>query len=515
MRKIIIILLFLPLVACNDWLEVESQKSVTLEDYFKSETDLEELLVSMLTRERGLWAPSMVDNFGWSGLYCDNAGDMEGYRKLDPNFYVNVKNQVSWTPYYNIIYLANLMEESRPRFENISSQRADYWIAQANFVKALCYYELACRWGDVPIVHGTSDTEPVAKSPVADVLTEAIRCAEVALSLPNREELTDSYGKAVTSKQYASRGVVCTLLANVYAWMGGLYDKEEYWRKAEEYASEVIEGKSGYYALEGTIALMKKNTLGSVRNSAETIFTMDLDPLDQDRYWLNFFEYHYPGMALINYPYKETSPRTIEMNAGTPRISVDSVLALYSDVHDQRREFYWYELGKVTYQDGGQTVYSHYAFLDKWNEVFRSTNPAITEGNQGMLILMEGDRVVWRLADLILLRAECRAHLGMKTATDDLDRIRERAGLSKYAGATDKSALLWEIFQERERELFGEGQRYFDIVRNGYYRILLRGNYCTLTDEDVANGALYLPVAEKSFMKNPLMKQNIYWLWQK
>ena len=40
------------------------------------------------------------------------------------------------------------------------------------------------------------------------------------------------------------------------------------------------------------------------------------------------------------------------------------------------------------------------------------------------VIATDGDWVVWRLADLILLRAECRANLGLTTAVDDLDRVR-------------------------------------------------------------------------------------------
>lgn len=64
----------------------------------------------------------------------------------------------------------------------------------------------------------------------------------------------DANGTAVPSKQYASLGTVHTLLANIYAWMGGLYGKEEYWKKAEEHASLVIDNKVGIYDLEKTVA---------------------------------------------------------------------------------------------------------------------------------------------------------------------------------------------------------------------------------------------------------------------
>ena len=41
MKRIFVILLLLPLFSCNDWLNVESEKSVTYLNYFKSESDLE------------------------------------------------------------------------------------------------------------------------------------------------------------------------------------------------------------------------------------------------------------------------------------------------------------------------------------------------------------------------------------------------------------------------------------------------------------------------------------------
>lgn len=135
-------------------------------------------------------------------------------------------------------------------------------------------------------------------------------------------------------------------------------------------------------------------------------------------------------------------------------------------------------------------------------------------GKSDVVLNVEGNRVIWRLADLKLLRAECRARLKMPTAVEDLNDVRARAGLDKYTGSTESEALREEIFNERDRELFGEGQRYFDIVRNGYLDRLSTA-YQTLTPEDIKNGALYLPVNEKAFKNNELMTQNTYWLWRK
>ena len=59
-----------------------------------------------------------------------------------------------------------------------------------------------------------------------------------------------------------------------------------------------------------------------------------------------------------------------------------------------------------------------------------------------------------------------------------------------------------------------EGQRYYDVIRNGndYIRRELSEGFAELSDTDIANGAIYLPVPKTAFKDNDLMMQNRYWL---
>lgn len=306
--------------------------------------------------------------------------------------------------------------------------------------------------------------------------------------------------------------------------MGGLYGEESYWEKAERYASDVIDGKCGFYKLEPTIALLLERTLGRVRESDETIFSIEVSDKDMDYMQIGWLQYLYPGILLCTYPEFDSSPELAE--TGFPRylaarISVETVENMFPEEDDARKELYWYDLGNVFWwkitkrdDDGNPIdsvkVISDYAYFYKWHDVIRSK----IEGNKGDVQNVEGNRVIWRLADLKLLRAESRARLGLSTAVEDLNDVRERAGLEPYAGSTDSEDLRREIFNERDRELFGEGQRYFDIVRNGYLDRLSEA-YQQLTAKDIENGALYRPVAQRSFNNNELMTQNKYWLWRR
>lgn len=515
MKKLFILILFLPLFSCNDWLQVESEESVTYRNYFQSEQDVADIYITMLGLERGILANPFVHVLDWSSIYCDiPLLGTDVFRNLDQKSYEGI-NESDWQALYQVIYLANMLEENRHRFKNVSEERANFWIAQANFLKGLMYFEIARRWGEAPIAPGTEDATAKAKSPADTVLAYAIRAAEAALILPTHDKLTDAKGNAISSRQYASIGSVHTLLANIYAWQGGLHGDEKYWKKAEQEASLVIDGKAGSYDLVSMTDLVEK-TFGSARDVTEVIHAIELNySTDLDLYEVNALECRYPGLAMIDYPYTETNPMLIESKS-LSKIRVTTVENLYHEEKDLRRQEYWLNLGEpitIKIDEENSLDYTpRYAYLNKWRNIIYSVNPTVNQGGT-KVVAMDGNRVYWRLADLILLRAECRTHLGMSEAVKDLNRIRQRAGLGEYRGSTAKNALLKEIFDERDRELFGETCRYFDIVRNGYIKDELHGNYLTLTDEDVKNGALYLPVGSNAFNKNTLMKQNTYWSW--
>lgn len=527
MKKLwIYFLLLFPLASCNDWLNIESEGSVTYQSYFKSEEDIVAVLNTMFIAERSSEAFSYPKIVEYAGLYCDELY-MSGFKTLDPDrfFGRGVVNSGgnSWANYYNIIYLANVLEENRYRFEGITEEREDFWLAQANFMKAFAYFRVAQLWGDAPIPANSSDLDAIGKSPLKEVLGEALEAAEKATILPPKEQLTDAHGKTITSKQYASLGTVYTLLANIYAWMGGLYNEESYWQKAQEYATLVIgDGAGGQtagnYRLEPGIPELISNVFGSKRNSDEIIFSITYSSLDYDFPSSSLpYSYIYPGYLLLGYPVVDSDPANVADDFGgstKARITVESVNDLFSLAGDIRKEEYWKDLGTVEYNTG---EVSPYAYLYKWREVILSNE----ESTDPMITAINTDKVVWRLADLKLLRAECYARLGQTDkAVADLNDIRERAGVETYNGMMEKEALRKEIFRERERELYGEGWHYFDAVRNGvhprdnYYLGRISPTYAQLSDADIQNGALYLPVNKEAFTKNLNMTQNTYWLWR-
>ncbi|MCD8033241.1 MAG: RagB/SusD family nutrient uptake outer membrane protein [Alistipes sp.] len=84
---------------------------------------------------------------------------------------------------------------------------------------------------------------------------------------------------------------------------------------------------------------------------------------------------------------------------------------------------------------------------------------------------------IFRYADAVLMKAECLCMQEEDAALsiEYLNKVKRRAGITEYTHFRTWVRLMDEIMTERARELFGEFQRKFDLVRwgNWYYRTTL------------------------------------------
>src|SRR5699024_8636093 len=113
--------------------------------------------------------------------------------------------------------------------------------------------------------------------------------------------------------------------------------------------------------------------------------------------------------------------------------------------------------------------------------------------------------ILFRLAEQYLIRAEARVHLGkIAKAQNDLNKIRNRAGLPNTIAHTEKE-LVEAIIQERQIELFTEyGQRWFDLKRTHKAAEALSPIKPNWKDTDIL-----LPLPESELELNPnLQPQN-------
>lgn len=482
-------------IGCDSMLDIEPETKTTYTNYFKGEKDAAALLYnanaklfSVLGQDKYHEVVGLKVDMIRSQSYID-------VRDLDPTAY-----NVSWSIYYSTIYSANVILDNAYRFTDIENERLEYYKCQACFIKGVCYFLLARQWGDVPIVPNSTVVAAFPREEVNKVLEEAIRNAEIALDLPKFEDLVDETGGKIYAKQYGSKGAATALLAQIYAWRGGLFGDKDDWEKAEQYCSEIIDGKVGYYELVDT----PQNVCAKVMkgDSPEGIFEGEYSMLDDP---FHFHDAYAAVEPFIGYPVIEnslpTEERTFEINRTT-------VKDMYEE-GDRRMDAYFFKIDSVYKYPSGEEIPITKAFLQKWNfpvYEYSEWDEAYEYKNQNV------NRVVWRLADIMLLRAECRARLNKANAADDLNEIRKRAyGDYSHNYTASEGDLRYVIFKEREKELLFEGHRFYDVLRNGYWKTELTEAYAIMSDGEFDLGAQYYPVEEKAFYQNDLMRQNLYW----
>ncbi len=498
MKKFVIILM-LPIMvllhgSCDGLLDIEPENSLTYYNYFKSEQDLEVAMYGAYEAFRASYrspSPRAI-----SGEVMDECGDrnIEALRILDATTLTSAVPSCSWASHYKTISQAMMVAENLGQ-AGLSKERHDFWLGQALFYKAISYFYVVRDWGDCPYLKESYKVDPEERKPWQDVLDYAIEdMKQVTELLDFWKNQTDANGDAVTYRQMVGKEAAYAILAYMYAWKANLSDDEDALQKAIDAATWVIEkGGIGFAADPEEVC-----TEVLMGGHPESIFEIDVDYSDFlfPDVGINL-EYYYQTWPIR--PYTEPGDVT-----GRPmKIRAERVLKMYKE-GDKRRDSYFYKPAEYidTVSTGG------WALMQRRREVIEDRSfpdfPDFWFKNYA------GNILVTRLADILLLRAECYAKRGDDNlAKPDLDRVRERAGVPGYTSV--EGPIYRMIFEEREKELLLEKHRWYDMVRTGYWKTDMTEEYSKLTEQDVEDGALYLPVYVKAFTSNPLMRQNRYW----
>ena len=516
---IFVLFIGLFLSGCTGVIDVQPENSTTFTNYFKAKKDAEALLVTMHSSLRDVIFNDVYGPHHAAGAILDqtSASSVTAARNLDPSTHAN---QV-WRYYYETINSADIIIDNIHRFPFPAEEMEPYRL-QACFAKGLMYFMLAQRFGEVPITRGSTNFDKLGKSSVSDVLDEAEKWALQALDLQVFEELRDEHDKPRETKQYASKGAAAALLAHLYAWRAGVEGKEECWEKAEKYCTMIINKEVGFYDLVESPEQICTEVFA--RNSVETIW--EAYKSTEERMASKFyFSEDFFGFPVRMDSWGGNPAKKLSMEIEKMRVRM-----MYDEA-DRRRDAFFLVSGAENFyvlKNGdeytvktsiveGEVVYKQYkntytkAFPTKFRKVYYNYTK---DQQEPTFVGFDMCKVHWRLADIILLRAECRARQNKQSAIEDLNRIRKRAyGDDNHGYDASEGDLRLAIFREREKELIFEDHRYYDVVRNGldYVRRELPEAYTLLSDQEIADGALYYATDRNAFKNNDLMRQNKYW----
>ncbi|MEH6679817.1 MAG: RagB/SusD family nutrient uptake outer membrane protein [Sediminicola sp.] len=356
----------------------------------------------------------------------------------------NPSNHSLWSGAYNMVYMANAVLEGTTASDQLSEGVRDQLEGEAKFIRAFAYLYLVNLYGEVPLLL-TTDYRTNAV-PSRDTVGEVYD--QIISDLNDAVALLDTdYREG--ERTHVNRYVAMALLARTTLYT-------EKWEQAENWAGQLIDGTSDHELLADLDQVFLKN-------SREAIW--QISPIGRGNIFTN-------------------------TNDGNLFISAFPSFYLAKNLADSfedgdKRALHWVGFNE------GRNEYHPFKYKDG-----SSTNN-ITEYT-----------MVLRLAEQYLIRAEARAMQGNLTgAIDDLDRIRQRAGLPLLAEtdpAISRNAFLDILMEERKKELFTEwGHRWFDLKRTGRASDVLGTNNPLWQDTDVL-----FPVPEEERLKNPNLGQN-------
>lgn len=478
----------------NDWLDVTPSDGADAGAALNSSSDLGAARTGMYTALKG--NSSLVDYYGQQFfVYGDvHAGDDYQYNNIGgsnrANFYYDMNYQtasefntstVSWQSPYVVIGRANRIiaaAEGGKLSDAVEAKaKIEQYAAESKVLRALAYFDLVRIYGKpytedqgaslgVPLVTGVleSNAKP-ARSTVAEVYTQVVKDLTEAIS-------SNALAKE-TEPGYVSVWGAKAILSRVYLNMGD-------YANALSVAEDIIKNSG---AALWTRDQYFKAWDASTPNESEFLFRLNVAG-STDNNDLNGI-----GNLQQRDGYKEmvATKKFVDM--------------LTSDPKDVRNDMFL----PATAPKEVATYGTNKVFLNK------------LRGQGGNLRNVTIVPII-RLSEVYLTAAECAFRNNDKTkAVEYLNDLVKNRTTTEASLATVDNITLERILIERRKELIGEGQRYFDALRNNetitrYTSEADKGWHKTLSKEaqsfnrDYFKAIAAIPQAEIN--ANPNIKQN-------
>ena len=409
--------------------------------------------------------PLMVD------VMSDNAVSSE-FSSIGNGTYLPSSDFGPWDKDYRIIRAANNIIEQGANF---GSESASRYVAEAKFFRAYAYADLVSRYGDVPLIMKTLDTEDEAlyapRTPRAQVIAAIYSdLDEAAANLPAASalEIATEYGM-VTS------GTALTLKSRV-ALREGTWNKfhnsgdvNAHLQVAKDAALAVIQSNEyELFNLYGTTDSYKQlfKKLGEGPDNKEAIWVYPYGPADANAIRSTSYA------ALTTQGFCGISKSLVDAFLCTDGLPIDQS-PLYQGRDSAFSEFENRDprLNGTVVKEG-DTYITGIPFVPNLTSV---TGYAVAkyfdqEGTQA--VDRNIDWIIMRYAEVLLNYAEATFELNDAISDQDLDisinLLRDRVGMPHLTNAfvaANGLNMREEIRRERRIELGMEGFRYDDLLR--------------------------------------------------
>lgn len=479
-HSFILILTSVLLYSCAEsFLDVESITEPTTENFYRTIDDAERALIGcydgwQLTSSNGNLAFYVASEImADECLGATGNSDGRAYQAIDRFDIAQSPSDANlfngtWTDYYAGIFRCNtlLQKMEQINWEPNPASRGRIE-GEAKTLRALMYYDLVRLFGYIPLLtEPTSDNIPQSEpTEVFKVIAEDLKFA--AENIPANAYLKSNAAKndgRITA--YAAKALLARVYLFYTGYENGKYDpqvvtKADVLKGLEDVinsgefdlvpdfknlwpaaSSTPIEGQlefSSTYAGDGnieTVLAQKFNNTQDYNGNADGnrwLVMMGLRNIDWSPYGRGW------GACTVH-PKMWTSfeANDTRRDASIIHISNEGIEEEF-DLNDQRE-----------YTGLAVKKYTPMSFYD-------GTSASKADGSGDFQISQHQDFVVMRYADVLLMAAE----LGSAKAQEYFDAVRARAGLGS------KPVNKANLMQERFFEFAFEGQRYWDLLRQG------------------------------------------------
>lgn len=459
--KNIIALITLGLLgACSDeFLNKDPLVQSSAETYYANEAQANDALVgcySLLQTEAFQLAPFLLigddcsddadlgnnksEAFSWLGA---TAQSLQKFDVIPTNW---VSNALWNVGFRGITWTTQAIERISSN-ENIPEAKRNQFIGEAHYLRALYYFFLTRQYGRLPIIDHILTYEEyfTPRATLQETWTfiesDLIAAAEL---LPEKSEYAES------DMGRATRGAANALLGKVYMHQSKFteaYDILKIVVESDEYDLEpqyadvfTIDNENGIESIfEIQHSISGTGWADANEGSILSFYEHDADPSDNIK-WHNGWSMHCPTQDLVD-----------SYEAGDPRLGATVIFP--NEDFDGR-------INKNLASSTGYQPKKWYIPYAQRSQIDQSDCPK--------------NIIFIRYADVLLYLAEAANELGKTDALGFLEEVRGRARSNSTDPAvlpeiteTGKDALRQLIWHERRVELACEGQRFYDLVRQG------------------------------------------------
>lgn len=451
----------LALVSCSDFLDKTPLVETSVQTYYSSDEEANTAVVgiySHMQNEGFELAPFMIigddcsddcdlgnsysDAYSWLGPV---AMSLQKFDNVSTNW---LSNQLWSEALGGITWATQAIESITANSSRLTESKKNQYLGESYFMRGLYYFFLTRQYGSMPIIDHVLNYgeyyEPRATLEETYAFMEKDLTTAASLLPKKSEYVASDLGRATQGAAYA-------LLGKVYMYQGKYQD-------AYDALIKVI--NSGEYSLEPNYAdiftLEHENGVESIfeiqhsisgtgwSNSNEgsilSFYEHDADPDDNVK-WHNGWSMHCPTQDLVD---------SYENN--DPRLGATVIF---------KNEFFDGHINKNMASTTGYQPKKWYIPYAQRSQTDQSDCPK--------------NIIFSRYADVLLYVSEAANELGKTDeALKYLEMVRARARSNAESSdvlpkitETDKSKLRDLIWHERRVELACEGQRFWDIVRQG------------------------------------------------